>query len=187
MVGVRADGLHPVYRSTTGVESPNEHSTSACLRNSCVFIQTVSRTNPVSLTHNDTGLNQNHSRLTSRSETNSRSREANLHRGAEIDSYIDKVTLLSSVITMLYHCPTRRDREFVIFPRPVGSNDFFRLPPRGSDASYPHLHSFGIDIFLTSCKTLDLCLEVYKSIFQSLFRGLVRIIQGSEFRPTLAY
>ena len=118
MVGVRADGLHPVYRNTTGVESQNEHSTSACLRNSCVFIQTVSRTNPVSLTHNDTGLNQNHSRLTSRSETNSRSREANLHRGAEIDSYIHKVTLYPQSLPC-----------FIVARRGgIGSSRFFRDP-----------------------------------------------------------
>ena len=70
-------------------------------------------------------------------------------------------------------------------PRPL--NDLFRVPPRHPNASSSPLHSFVVDLYYTSCKTLDLCLEIHEPIFQSLSRGLVRITQTNKLQPALAH
>ena len=110
-----------------------------------------------------TGLDQDYPWLTTGPETNTRSREPSLYRGAEVELRIrTEATTPSILITYLSASAWlwQTNREFVIFL----PNDLFRVPPRHSDASYTSLLSFVIDFRYTSRKKLDLCLEIRKSI-----------------------
>ena len=56
-----------------------------------------------------TGFDQDHPWLTTRSETNSRSREPNLHRSTEVDSYIhSRGSLIPSIPIMFCRFPGRQ-------------------------------------------------------------------------------
>jgi hypothetical protein len=57
-------------------------------------------------------------------------------------------------------------------------NDLFRVPSRHSGASHFPFHSVVIHIRCSSCEALDLCLEIYEPLFQSLSRRLVRVLNG---------
>jgi hypothetical protein len=110
-----------------------------------------------------TGVDQNHSWLTTGPETNPRSREPSLYRSAEVELHIHTENTTPSI--PIIYVPVsallwQTNREFVIFP----SDDLFRVPPRHLDASYTSLLSFIIDLCYTSCETLDLRLEIYESV-----------------------
>ena len=81
------DGSQNIRRNTIGVESQNEHLTSACLRNSYVSAHTLSHATDV---RPCTGLDQNHPGFTVWPETDSRSREPGFHWSAEVDNYIHR-------------------------------------------------------------------------------------------------